>query len=103
VTAYQISEPDPIITAACESARSQLAELESACGADKKVRSEVISEPPSIALSGAAEANEADLIVVGSRGLTGLKHALLGSVAERTLRHAPCSVWVVREEGQDER
>ena len=36
------------------------------------------------------------LIVVGTRGLTGLQHVLLGSVAERTLRTAPCSVLCVK-------
>ena len=39
---------------------------------------------------------EADLIVMGTRGNTGLKHVLLGSVAERTLRLAPCSVLTVK-------
>jgi len=38
-----------------------------------------------------------DLIVLGSHGRTGLKHALVGSVAERVVRHAPCPVFVVRE------
>jgi len=37
----------------------------------------------------------ADLIVVGTHGRTGLAHALLGSVAERVVRHAPCSVLAV--------
>jgi nucleotide-binding universal stress UspA family protein len=38
-----------------------------------------------------------DLIVMGTHGRTGLKHALLGSVAEKTVRHAPCPVLVVRK------
>jgi len=38
----------------------------------------------------------ADLIVLGPHGYTGLKHAVLGSVAERVVRHAPCPVLVVR-------
>jgi len=38
----------------------------------------------------------ADLVVMGTRGHSGFKHALLGSVAERTLRESPCPMWVVR-------
>jgi nucleotide-binding universal stress UspA family protein len=37
-----------------------------------------------------------DLIVVGSHGRRGLRRLLLGSVAESTVRHAPCSVLVAR-------
>jgi nucleotide-binding universal stress UspA family protein len=37
-----------------------------------------------------------DLIVIGTHGRTGLKHALIGSVAEKVVRHAPCPVLVVR-------
>jgi nucleotide-binding universal stress UspA family protein len=36
------------------------------------------------------------MIVMGTHGHTGLKHALIGSVAERVVRHAPCPVLVVR-------
>lgn len=39
---------------------------------------------------------EADLIVVGSHGSHGMRHFLMGSVAENVVRHAPCSVLVVR-------
>jgi nucleotide-binding universal stress UspA family protein len=37
-----------------------------------------------------------DLVVMGTQGRNGLKHALIGSVAERVVRHAPCPVLVVR-------
>ena len=47
-------------------------------------------------LTRAAEELGADLIIMGTRGNTGLKHVILGSVAERTIRHAPCSVWTVK-------
>jgi len=42
-----------------------------------------------------------DLIVMGTRGLGGLKHVLLGSTAERTLRTAPCPVVTVRVDEED--
>jgi nucleotide-binding universal stress UspA family protein len=37
-----------------------------------------------------------DLAVLGTHGRTGLKHVLVGSVAEKVVRHAPCPVLVVR-------
>jgi nucleotide-binding universal stress UspA family protein len=40
----------------------------------------------------------AGLIVVGSRGLGGIRRALMGSVSESVIRHAHCPVMVVREE-----
>lgn len=44
-----------------------------------------------------AQTQNIDLIVLATHGYTGLKHALLGSTAERVVRHAPCPVLVVRE------
>jgi nucleotide-binding universal stress UspA family protein len=38
---------------------------------------------------------QADLIVIGSHGRRGLSHVLLGSVAEKVIRHASCPVLVV--------
>jgi nucleotide-binding universal stress UspA family protein len=43
---------------------------------------------------------EIDLIVIGTHGRTGIKAALLGSVAEKVVRHAPCRVLVTRERGE---
>jgi universal stress protein A len=40
---------------------------------------------------------EADLIVIGTHGRTGVKHALMGSTAERVARHAACPVLVVHD------
>jgi nucleotide-binding universal stress UspA family protein len=38
----------------------------------------------------------ADLIALGSHGRTGIKRWIIGSVAEYVVRHAPCSIEVVR-------
>jgi nucleotide-binding universal stress UspA family protein len=46
-----------------------------------------------------AEADPAiELVVVATHGRTGLQRALIGSVAERVVRHAPCNVLVVRSQ-----
>jgi nucleotide-binding universal stress UspA family protein len=44
----------------------------------------------------AAEAFSADLIVLGSKGLTRSTHAVLGSVAASVAHHAPCDVMIVQ-------
>ena len=43
-----------------------------------------------------AQERSADLIVMGTHGRTGLQHVLLGSVAEKVVRLAPCPVLTVR-------
>jgi nucleotide-binding universal stress UspA family protein len=45
---------------------------------------------------------DADLIVLGSHGYTGLKRWLLGSVAQAVVGHAPCSVEVVRKKQMED-
>lgn len=56
----------------------------------------VMREGPATALIRVAEETDADLVVVGTRGRTGLSRVLLGSVAEAVVRSAGCSVLVVR-------
>ena len=58
--------------------------------------SHISEETPVAAIVDRARGVDADLIVMGTRGLTGVKHALLGSVAERTVRLAPCPVLTVK-------
>jgi nucleotide-binding universal stress UspA family protein len=50
---------------------------------------------PSSVIADLAKQIDCQLVVMGRRGLTGLSHVLLGSVAERTLRTAPCSVMTI--------
>ena len=52
---------------------------------------------PVVEISALAREANIDLIVISTHGNTGLKHFLLGSVAENVVRHAPCPVLVVRE------
>ena len=61
----------------------------------------VVRGAPSHRITETARGQQVDLIVMGTHGRTGLRHMLIGSVAERVVRHAPCPVMVVpREEGK---
>jgi len=52
-------------------------------------------------ITDSARALNADLIILATHGYTGLKHVLLGSTAERVVRHAPCPVLTIREREHD--
>jgi len=60
-----------------------------------KVESHPTSGDPCDALIAVAQDVDADLIVVGSRGMTGVKRFVLGSVPNKIAHHAPCSVLIV--------
>lgn len=57
---------------------------------------------PSESILAAAAESEVDLVVVGTRGLTGLRHLLLGSTAERVVQRAPCPVLTVHPGDADQ-
>lgn len=64
-----------------------------------KVKAELVWElgkPPVQLITEYAKKNSIDLIVLGSRGIGGLKRLLLGSVASGVVNHASCAVLVVR-------
>jgi nucleotide-binding universal stress UspA family protein len=95
VTRFELPARDDLPQRARELAAERLAALAKELGG-VDVRTEVVAQAPHAALDAVAQRERADLIVTGSRGLGGVAHALLGSVAERTLRHAPCSVLTVK-------
>jgi nucleotide-binding universal stress UspA family protein len=72
---------------------SRLREVLQECGVAGDVV--VVCAPATLGILDVARAMPAELIVVGTRGATGLPRLLLGSVAESVLSAAPCSVLVV--------
>jgi universal stress protein A len=78
-----------------EHAREKLDELAPELGSE--VRVEVAVGTPHVEIVNLAEQHGADLVVMATHGRGFLGHAILGSTAERVLRHAPCPVLIVRD------
>jgi nucleotide-binding universal stress UspA family protein len=74
--------------------------LDAAAAAARQDGVEVQTHPvegdPADAILNVAEKTDADLIVVGNKGMTGARRFLLGSVPNNVSHHAPCSVIIVR-------
>ena len=95
---YNVAIPDTYEREIREGASAHLARwLEKATAQGVRAEQHLAVDRPSHGIVALAEKLPADLIVIGTYGLTGLKHVLLGSVAERVLRHAPCPVLTVKK------
>jgi nucleotide-binding universal stress UspA family protein len=94
---YDVVLPESYERAIQESVRGRLSEWRQRASAQGvRVQEHISASAPANGVVDLAETLGADLIVMGTRGLTGLKHVLLGSVAERTIRTAPCPVLTVK-------
>lgn len=97
VSAYEFGIPEDELQRAREAAGRKL----EACAAevaarDVRAHTHLLTAPADGAITHLASQIDSDWIIVGTHGHTGLTHVLLGSVAERIVRHAPCSVLVTR-------
>lgn len=65
---------------------------------DVTVKTDVLIKYTSVAkeILEYAESNKIDLIIMGSRGMTGIKKMLLGSVASGVVTYSQCPVLVVK-------
>jgi nucleotide-binding universal stress UspA family protein len=72
--------------------------MRAAAEAGDDVEIETISRQgdPAQVLADVATEEDAQVIIVGDRGLSGVKRFLLGSVSQKASHHAPCSVLIVR-------
>lgn len=94
---YGVALPETLLTQVRDAAARRLdkaAQKVEAAGVACEIH--VLHGPAADAIAEEAKRLGVDLVVMGTRGLTGLKHVLLGSVAERTVRVAPCPVLTVR-------
>lgn len=88
----------PDLAARAQEALGQLADETAGGGPDARCHVRRGRAPAEVITF--AEAETADLIVIASHGLTGLKRLVMGSVAERIVREAPCPVFVVKSFGR---
>ncbi len=101
------SSPDPMLAPAMPAAYFTEAEarareslgslLDPSWGRPPSVRLAVHWGPAVEGIVGYAADHAVGLVVIATHGRTGLKHALLGSVAERIIREAPCPVLTIRD------
>lgn len=90
----------PVQLAAMESEfekRLEATKSETLASGIEKVETRLLMGVPAVEIVSYAEANGCDLVVMGTHGRTGVSHALLGSVAEKVVRRAPCPVLTVRQ------
>ena len=78
-----------------------LAELHGEKGTVKRFDAVLIGKNIAEKLAHYAKKHKIDLIVIASHGRTGLKHALLGSVAEKVIRSVHCPVLVLRPTAEE--
>jgi nucleotide-binding universal stress UspA family protein len=82
--------------AARENAERQMRELVRAVKAEGiKLETAITEGSPVLDICALAKDHDVDLIIISTHGLTGLQHVLIGSIAEKVMRHASCSVLVV--------
>jgi nucleotide-binding universal stress UspA family protein len=63
--------------------------------------SAILTGPPAFEIAEYARVNEIDMVIVGTHGRRMISHLLLGSVAEKVVRIAPCPVLTVRPSERD--
>jgi nucleotide-binding universal stress UspA family protein len=101
VSAYKQPEdvPPPFGTPeghhTAEISKAILHDVEKRYGGDVKLRTVVREGSPVDALIDVASEENADVIVVGNRGMAGAKRFVLGSVPNAVSHHAPCHVLIV--------
>jgi nucleotide-binding universal stress UspA family protein len=93
-----VADPSDVLAELRRGAAAHLAELaERLSVSGAPVHTAVLTGHPARTIVEYTEREGIDLIVMGTHGRTGLSHALLGSVAERVVRRAPCAVLTLKD------
>jgi len=93
-------DPFPVLDEeARENRKRTLQRFARECGALRSWRYIARLGKPAEEIVEAAREVNADIVVIATRGLSGLKHAMIGSTTEEVVRMARCPVWVVPMKG----
>jgi nucleotide-binding universal stress UspA family protein len=102
-SAYSLEAPFPpyVVQGVVDDSQRALdaAVKEAKAGGAKHVTGKLLTGVPWMQIVGELEKQAYDICIIGTHGRTGLARVLLGSVAEKIVRHAPCSVLAVRPDG----
>ena len=93
--------PPPILVSVKEATHQQFDSLKEKWWEGLTIHRAMRYGQPAEEICRYASAQEIDLLVMGTHGRTGLKHLILGSVAERVVRMSPCPVLTVRHPEHD--
>lgn len=100
----ELTKPEnPLARSADEIGERSAELLREKWGEDADISHEVLGGPAARTIVEKAEEWQSDLIIVGSHGYGFWKAAWLGSVSNRVMRHANCSVLIVRQPEANER
>jgi nucleotide-binding universal stress UspA family protein len=99
ITTLSDEEIDKIIADEIGLAKKAMEQFVNVFGEGLNVQRLIKSGIPVVEIVESAKEEKVDLIVMGTHGQTGTRHALIGSVAERVVRNAPCPVFTVKPLG----
>mgnify|MGYP006280426543 CR=1 FL=1 len=100
IPSVNVLKMDPEIVKDSSEALAQL--NEDVGGPEVEVQGHVAHGDVAPRITEFADTHDTDMIVIATRGLTGLDHFLIGSVTERVVRKAPCPVFTLHTEGDAE-
>jgi nucleotide-binding universal stress UspA family protein len=95
ITVNSMPVPENMYLLLQEEGKRAVSQIKEMAG-DLPVETFVLSGYPGSTIVEFAKDNDTDLIVVGTLGKSGIEALLLGSVASKVIRHAPCPVLVVK-------
>lgn len=95
ITVNSMPVPENMYLLLQEEGKRAVSQIKEMAG-DLPVETFVLSGYPGSTIIEFAKDNDTDLIVVGTLGKSGIEALLLGSVASKVVRHAPCPVLVVK-------